>query len=52
MILVIANIGTASIAPNTPHVQYQKMSAKMTNTGLSVNRLASSIGVNVSPSMR
>jgi hypothetical protein len=27
MIFVIASIGTARIAPDTPHIQYQKMSA-------------------------
>jgi hypothetical protein len=27
MIFVIASIGTAKIAPGTPHIQYQKMSA-------------------------
>ena len=52
MIFVIASIGTARIAPGTPHIQYQKMSDKMMSTGLRVKRRASSMGVIVSPSIR
>ena len=46
MILAIANMGTARMAPGTPHIQYQKTSANTTKTGLRVKRLAKSIGVN------
>src|SRR5476651_116045 len=49
MILPIASMGTARIAPEIPHIQNQKTSAIMTRTGLRVNRLATSIGVTVSP---
>src|SRR6202040_1109218 len=49
-ILAIASMGTARIAPRMPHIQYQNTSARITSTGLIVNRLASSIGVIVSPS--
>src|ERR1700730_2598004 len=49
-ILAIASMGTARIAPRMPYIQYQNTSARMTSTGLIVNRLASSIGVMVSPS--
>ena len=52
MIFVIASIGTARIAPGTPHIQYQKIKATMTRRGLSVKRRANSIGVMVSPSAR
>jgi hypothetical protein len=51
-ILTIANIGTERIAPGMPHIQNQKSRDEITRTGLSVNRLASSIGVKVSPSTR
>ena len=51
MILVIASSGTARIAPVMPHIQYQKINARITATGLMVNRRASSIGVAISPSM-
>src|SRR6478609_7464635 len=44
MILAIASIGTERIAPGTPHNQNQNTSELMTRTGLSVNRLATSIG--------
>jgi hypothetical protein len=40
MILVIASMGTESIAPGIPHIQNREM---MTRTGLRVNRLARSI---------
>jgi len=52
MILVTASIGTERIAPGTPHNQNQNTSEIMTRIGLSVNRLASSIGVTVSPSIK
>jgi len=39
-------------APGTPHIQYQKISAMMTRSGLSVKRRANSMGVMVSPSAR
>ena len=42
---MIVNIGTAKIAPGTPHIQYQKISDRITATGFIVNRFASSIGV-------
>jgi hypothetical protein len=45
IIFVIASIGTARIAPGTPHIQYQKMSAMMTRTGFRVKRRANSMGV-------
>src|SRR5579862_5330296 len=51
MILVTASIGIARMAPATPHIQYQNTTDRMTSTGLIVKRLASSIGVMVSPSM-
>ena len=44
------SIGTAKIAPGTPHIQYQKIRDRITATGLMVNRFASSSGVTVSPS--
>jgi hypothetical protein len=50
--LVIANMGTERIAPGIPHIQNQKTSDVMTRTGLRVNRLARSIGVTVSPSIK
>ncbi len=34
MIFRMANIGTAKIAPGTPHIQNQNTSDKMTNTGI------------------
>src|SRR5665647_2576850 len=52
IILAIASMGTARIAPEIPHIQNQKTSAIMTRTGLRVNRLATSIGVTVSPSIK
>jgi hypothetical protein len=52
MILVTASIGTERIAPGMPHIQNQKTSEMMTRTGLRVNRLARSIGVTVSPSIK
>ena len=52
MILVIASMGTARIALEIPHTQNQKTSAIMTRTGLRVNRLARSIGVKLSPSIK
>jgi len=52
MILVIASIGTERIAPGAPHIQNQKTSEMMTRTGLSMNRLARSIGVINWPSIR
>jgi hypothetical protein len=52
MIFVIANMGTDNIAPGTPHIQNQKTSDTITRTGFRVKRLASSIGVTVSPSIR
>jgi hypothetical protein len=52
MILVIANIGTARIAPGTPHIQNQKTSKRTTRKGLRVDRLARSIGVTDSPSIK
>ena len=39
MIFRIANMGTAKIAPGTPHIQ--NTSDKMINTGFNVNRRAS-----------
>ena len=48
-ILVVARIGAERIAPGTPHSQNQNTKEKTTRTGLSVNRLARSIGVTVSP---
>ena len=45
-------MGTDNIAPGTPHIQNQKTRDTITKTGLSVKRLASSIGVIVSPSLR
>src|SRR5580693_6915482 len=50
-ILVVARIGAERIAPGTPHSQNQNTKEKTTRTGLSVNRLARSIGVTVSPSI-
>src|SRR5579864_6590443 len=50
-ILVVARIGAERIAPGTPHSQNQNTKEKITRTGLSVNRLARSIGVTVSPSI-
>ena len=50
-ILVVARIGAERIAPGTPHSQNQNTNEKTTRTGLSVNRLARSIGVTVSPSI-
>ena len=50
-ILVVARIGAERIAPGTPHSQNQNTKEKITRTGLSVNRLARSIGVAVSPSI-
>jgi hypothetical protein len=44
MIFRIARDGTARIAPGTPHIQNQNTSDKMTSTGLSVKRRASSKG--------
>ena len=52
MILVIANMGIERITPGIPHIQNQKTSEMMTRTGLRVNRLARSIGVTVSPSIK
>src|SRR6185437_8357146 len=52
MILVIASMGTERIAPGIPHIQNQKTSEMMTRTGLRVKRLARSIGVRVSPSIK
>ena len=52
MILVMANMGIERIAPGIPHIQNQKASEMMTRTGLRVNRLARSIGVKVSPSIK
>ena len=40
---MIANIGTARIAPGTPHIQYQKIRDRITATGFIVKRFASSI---------
>jgi hypothetical protein len=51
-ILVTARIGTARIAPGTSHVQGQKISARITATGLMVKRRATSIGVTGSPLIR
>src|SRR6476660_4239886 len=48
-ILVVARIGAERTAPGTPHSQNTK--EKTTRTGLSVNSLARSIGVTVSPSI-
>ena len=45
-------IGPERIAPGTPHSHSQNTKEKTTRTGLSVNRLARSIGVTVSPSIR
>src|SRR5471030_953825 len=50
MILNVASIGTASSAPATPHIRYQKTRAMITATGLSVSRRASSVDVTTSPS--
>jgi hypothetical protein len=44
MIFVIASIGTAGIAPGTLHIQYQKIRARITRTGLRVKRRANSMG--------
>src|SRR3984893_10479024 len=52
MILAIASMGTERIAPGIPHIQNQKTSEMTTRTGLRVNRLARSIGVTVSPSIK
>jgi hypothetical protein len=52
MILVMANIGIESIPPGIPYIQNQKTSEMMTRTGFRVNRLAKSIGVTVSPSIK
>src|SRR6476646_7305419 len=52
LILAIASMGTERIAPGIPHIQNQKTSEMMTRTGLRVNRLARSIGVTVSPSIK
>src|SRR5947209_13741232 len=49
---MIANMGTAKIAPGTPHIQYQKIRDRITATGLMVNRFASSSGVTISPSSK
>src|SRR5437016_13581343 len=43
-IFTMASIGTARIAPGTPHIQNQNTSARMTSTGLSVKRRARSMG--------
>ncbi len=51
-IFVIANIGTASTAPGTPHIQYQNTKLRTTATGLIVNRRDINQGVMVSPSIR
>ncbi len=48
---MIANMGTAKIAPGTPHIQSQKIRERITATGFIVNRFASSIGVTISPSI-
>jgi hypothetical protein len=45
MIFRIANMGTAKIAPGTPHIQNQNTSDRMINTGFSVKRRASNMGV-------
>jgi hypothetical protein len=45
-------MGTAKIAPGTPHIQNQNTSDKMTSTGFSVKCRASSMGVSASPSRR
>jgi uncharacterized membrane protein len=50
-IFVVARIGAERIAPGTPRSQNQNTKEKTTRTGLSVNRLARSIGVTVSPSI-
>ena len=52
MIFRMASIGTAKIAPSTPHIQNQNTSDRMINTGFSVKRRASYMGVSVSPSTR
>ncbi|CAN5726268.1 hypothetical protein BH10PSE6_BH10PSE6_24090 [soil metagenome] len=52
MIFNVATMGTASRAPATPHIQYQKIRAMITTTGLSVNCRASNIGVIASASAR
>jgi hypothetical protein len=52
MILVIANMGIERIPPGMPHIQNQKTSEMTIRTGLRVNRLARSIGVKVSPSIK
>ncbi len=49
-ILNTASSGTDSSAPGMPQSQFQNSSEAMTNTGFSVNRRASSMGVIVSPS--
>ena len=48
-ILITASTGVDRIAPQTPHIQYQKMTPSMTSAGFTVNRAASSVGVTVSP---
>jgi hypothetical protein len=52
MILVIANMGIERIPPGMPHIQNQNTSEMTMRTGLRVNRLARSIGVKVSPSIK
>jgi hypothetical protein len=52
MVFAIASIGTERITPGIPHIQNQKTSEMMTRTGLRVKRLARSIGVTVSPSIK
>jgi hypothetical protein len=51
-ILGTAKMGIERIAAGIPHIQNQKTSEMMTRTGLRVNRLASSIGVTLSPSIK
>jgi hypothetical protein len=47
-----ANMGIERIPPGIPRIQNQKTSEMITRTGLRVNRLARSIGVKVSPSIK
>ena len=49
--MIMVNMGTAKIAPGTPHIQYQKIRDRITATGFIVNRFANSIGVMISPSI-
>ena len=52
MILVIANMGIERMTPGIPHIQNQKASEMITKTGFKVKRLASIIGVALSPSIK